>query len=1064
MASSPAFAKELGKFCSQDAAKQPLIFPSTCPAAYAFLVGLLANYLDKRRETPQQLWVVADSQPVQERIAAEIKLWTPLPCIFVPRLEWQVEQSVADPDSTAERLDALYTISGKPEKSRMILVCAESLQDAVPRFSTEKREGVNLRVGMDNLPPEELIELLMASGFERNDRVVARNQWSRRGGIIDVFAIQNSNPLRIEYFGNEIESIREFDVDSQLSIRRLQTADLLLCEPEKQTTLRDLILPEDCVVALPGSGVEARVVVHEIPPFTDEGLPAELRRTIDDDALSFFPTPLGAFDSGDFVMQEARRRFARSNLLRWRQEKQRIVMYFPHESEQKRFEEICGEDTAWSAVQARIGDLPAGFSVPTAKLVVLSSTELFGRRSMAVRNSGDSARAARLRSMQSQVPLQEIQPGDLVIHAAHGLAKFIGIVRDAESGEEELHLEYADNVLLRIPIRQAYLISRYIGLGSKQPKLNKLGDARWQRACRAAQNAVADYAAQLLEVQAQRETATRTPHPPDSSWMKQFEASFPFRETPDQLEAIRCTKRDMESPTPMDRLICGDVGFGKTEVALRAVFKCVTGGHQAAVLAPTTVLADQHFRTFRERMSEYPIRIELLSRLTPAKRATKIIAGLLSGEVDVVIGTHRLLSKNVSFKQLGLVVVDEEQRFGVLHKEQFKRKFRMVDMLTLSATPIPRTLYVALMGAKDMSTINTAPPTRLPVQTTVCPYSEDLIKKAIENEMARGGQVFFLHNRIESIDLVARMLHRLAPQAHIAKAHGRMGKEELELIMRDFVQGKADILLCTSIIESGIDIPNANTMIIDRADRFGLADLYQLRGRVGRSNQHAYAFLLLPPEELCTGDARKRVAAIKQYTALGSGFKIAMRDLEIRGAGNLLGTQQSGHIAAIGFDLYCQLLRQSIEKLRGVNPSPRIDAQVKADFLCLSETLYVTGNREDDVLGAFIPSSYVDSTRARMECYSMLAQTNNFSDVDEIERNWRDRYGILPPEANHLLSVQKIKIAASKKRISLVEIRGQRLMLTRNDDYILFMNRFPQLQKKNSAEKLVEARLMIASL
>ena len=1042
----------------------PLVFPSTCPAAYAFLVGLLANHLAHWQKNSQQLWVVADSQPVQERIAAEIKLWTPLPCIYMPRQEWQVEQSLADPDSAAERLEALYTISRQSQNSRIIIVCAESLQDRVPLFSDKKRDEIDLRIGMDDMPPEDLVELLNAYGFEQEDRVVARNQWSRRGGIIDVFAIQSRNPLRIEYFGNEIESIREFDVDSQLSIRRVESARLLFSEPDDQILLRDLILPEHHVIALPGSGVEGDVVVHEIPPFSDETLPEELRQTIDDDSLSFFPTPLGAFDTGDFVMQEARRQFVRTNLLRWRREKQRIVMYFPHESEQKRFEEICGEDTAWSAVQARIGDLPSGFSVPAAKLVVLSSTELFGRRNTVLRNSSSALRAARLRSMQSQVPLQEIQPGDFVIHAAHGLAKFVGIVRDEKSGEEELHLEYANNVLLRIPIRQAYLISKYIGLGGKQPKLNKLGDARWQRACRAAQSAIADYAAQLLEVQAQRESTTRIPHPPDSAWMKQFEASFPFRETPDQLEAIRCTKQDMESPTPMDRLICGDVGFGKTEVALRAVFKCVTGGHQAAVLAPTTVLADQHYRTFRERMSEYPIHIELLSRLTPVGKAKKIIAGLVNGEVDVVIGTHRLLSKSISFKNLGLVVVDEEQRFGVLHKEQFKRKFRMVDMLTLSATPIPRTLYVALMGARDMSTINTAPPARLPVQTIVCPYNERLIKKAIENELVRGGQVFFLHNRIESIESVAHMLHQLVPGARLAIAHGRMDKEKLEMIMSDFVQGKADILLCTSIIESGIDIPNANTMIIDRADRFGLADLYQLRGRVGRSNQHAYAFLLLPPGELCTGDAQKRVAAIKQYTALGSGFKIAMRDLEIRGAGNLLGTQQSGHIAAIGFDLYCQLLRQSIEKLRGLNPNQRIDAQVKADFLCLSEALRATLVNKEEVIGAFIPFSYVSSTRARMECYSMLAQADNLSYIDEIERNWRDQYGILPAEVNNLLNVQKIKIVASEKRISLVEIRGQRLMLTRNGDYILFMNRFPQLQKKKPEEKLLEARHMIASL
>ncbi|MCQ2372436.1 MAG: DEAD/DEAH box helicase, partial [Akkermansia sp.] len=373
-------------------------------------------------------------------------------------------------------------------------------------------------------------------------------------------------------------------------------------------------------------------------------------------------------------------------------------------------------------------------------------------------------------------------------------------------------------------------------------------------------------------------------------WMWQFESSFPFRETPDQLRAINQTKADMESPRPMDRLICGDVGFGKTEVAIRAAFKCVTGGKQAAILAPTTVLADQHYRTFRARMSEYPVRIELLSRFTPAKRVGEILDGIARGDVDIVIGTHRLISKDVHFKDLGLAVIDEEQRFGVRHKEQFKRMFRMVDMLTLSATPIPRTLYVALMGARDMSTIDTPPLNRLPVQTAVCPYNEQLIAKAIEREMARNGQVFFLHNRVQSIRKVEQELRRLVPKARIVVGHGQMDKGELECIMRDFVNGKADVLLSTTIIESGIDIPNANTIIIDRADRFGLADLYQLRGRVGRGGHRAYAYLLLPREALCTGDARKRVSAIKQFTELGSGFKIAMRDLEIRGAGNLLGT------------------------------------------------------------------------------------------------------------------------------------------------------------------------------
>lgn len=738
-------------------------------------------------------------------------------------------------------------------------------------------------------------------------------------------------------------------------------------------------------------------------------------------------------------------------------------MYFAHESEQKRFEEICGEDPVWDAVHAQIGALPFGFTVPSAKLAVLSAAEIFGRHITARTHRGNS-RESRIRAAQIQTSLHEIQPGDLVVHAAHGVGSFIGIVRHEETGEEELHIQYAGGVLLRIPLSQAHLVSKYVGLGSKMPELNKLGDSRWQRACRAAEMAVADYAAQLLEVQAERESNKAEPHPPDSSWMWQFEASFPFRETPDQLAAIRATKQDMESSRPMDRLICGDVGFGKTEVALRAAFKCVTSGRQAAILAPTTVLANQHYHTFRERMSEYPIRIEMLSRFTPKKNVKDIISGLQSGDVDIVIGTHRLLSKDVFFHNLGLAVIDEEQRFGVRHKEQFKRSFHMVDMLTLSATPIPRTLYVALMGARDMSTIDTPPPNRLPVQTVVCPYNEDIIKQAISHELLRKGQVFFLHNRVQEIESMAKILKKLAPAARIAVAHGQMDKNDLENIMRNFVEGKIDILLSTTIIESGIDIPNANTIIINRADCFGLADLYQLRGRVGRSNQRAYAYLLLPEEAICTGDARRRVSAIRQYTELGSGFKIAMRDLEIRGAGNLLGTQQSGHIAAIGFELYCQLLRQSIDSLRGITPQKRADAQVKLDFLCLSESLFPMQAENTQCIGAFVPSTYVPSTRGRMECYTSLAQANTLKTVDELSRQWTDRYGPVPPEVRHLLLLQRIKIQATAHQISTVEVRGQKLMLMRNNDYILLSHRFPQLKKTTPEEKLTEVAHMLSTM
>lgn len=1015
-----------------------------------------------RAKGARRIWIIADALPTQERLAAEWPLWQAPPAVFIPEQEIHINNGLSDPDLAAERLEALRAISNAPQEPQAVIVTATSLKQPAPRFNDKADATIILRVG-DSLPPSELIADFDVHDFERVDQVTARGQWSLRGGILDVFPLQSAWPVRVEFFGDDIDSIRAFDVDSQLSFRKLERADLVLDEPQADSLLGDWIAEDDWIISMPGCGMPGDVLVMETPPDREELLPEQEEAYIAKDSAAFFGSPLGSFETGDFVMQEARRALARTHLQQWKDNKWRVVMFFPHEGEKQRFEEICGEDTAWSGVQSRDGDLPFGFTIPGAKIAVLSAAEIFGRYS-GPRTRRQDDREDRLRRERAQAPLREIEPGDYVIHAAHGLGRFVGIVRDEKSGEEELHIQYAGEVLLRIPLQQGHLVSKYVGLGTKRPELSKLGDARWKRACQSAEKAVADYAAQLLEVQAERESNAGHAHPADSAWMWQFESSFPYRETPDQLRAINQTKADMESSQPMDRLICGDVGFGKTEVAIRAAFKCVTGGKQAAILAPTTVLADQHYRTFRNRMSEYPVRIELLSRFTSPKKVREVLAGIAAGEVDIVIGTHRLISKDVHFKNLGLAVIDEEQRFGVRHKEQFKRMFRMVDMLTLSATPIPRTLYVALMGARSMSTIETAPLNRLPVQTAVCPYNEQLIANAIERELARNGQVFFLHNRVQSIHEMEATLRKLVPKARIVVGHGQMDKGDLECIMRDFVDGKADVLLSTTIIESGIDIPNANTIIIDRADRFGLADLYQLRGRVGRGGHRAYAYLLLPREALCTGDARKRVSAIKQYTELGSGFKIAMRDLEIRGAGNLLGTQQSGHIAAIGFELYCQLLRQSIERLQGKVPTIRAEAVFKADFLCLSEASMATRADADKLIGAYIPAAYMESTRMRMAAYTQLAQTTTTGDVDDLERDWHDRFGRLPSEARHLLTVQKIRILATRSRITHVEISGQKLMLTRNNDYILDNKRFPRLAKIKHGDKLREALQMLINL
>jgi transcription-repair coupling factor (superfamily II helicase) len=568
------------------------------------------------------------------------------------------------------------------------------------------------------------------------------------------------------------------------------------------------------------------------------------------------------------------------------------------------------------------------------------------------------------------------------------------------------------------------------------------------------------YAEKLLRVQAEREMEPGLVFPADNTWQREFEDSFPFDETPDQLTAIADTKRDMESARTMDRLICGDVGFGKTEIAIRAAFKAVMGGKQVAFLAPTTVLAQQHWQTLRERMSDYPVTVGLLSRFRTPKQQKQVLAGMKDGAVDIVVGTHRLLGKDVAFKDLGLVVVDEEQRFGVLHKERLKENFRKVDVLTLSATPIPRTLYLSLLGARDMSTIETPPPNRIPVETIICGYDERIIRDAIKREMARGGQVYFLHNRVHSIGKLEDRIKDLVPGARILVGHGQMPEDQLEDVMAKFVRGDADVLLCTTIIESGLDIPNANTIIIDRADRFGLADLYQLRGRVGRSNHKAYAYLLLPREMTGgSGEARQRIAAIRQYSNLGAGFRVAMRDLEIRGAGNILGTEQSGHILAIGFEFYCRLLKAAVARLKGEKAPGRPEVRVEIDFVATDPAA-----AEKDRLPAWIPADYIAEPRERIAAHRELAEAETLPALDEVKARWRDRYGRLPIPARNLLKLGAIRLRAAMAGIDLVQTEGNVLRFRRGGDFIMIGHRHPRLDSEDPSLKLRQILTLLQQL
>lgn len=1020
--------------------------------AWGFISAAFSLHWQSHHSTPC-IWITCSHPRLRERMTSEMTLWQQTAyCLPLASDATDEDGLPVDPESSAERLAILEKITSSTERPLTIVLDPESLNDPVPSAEDLGSAAMTLELGQE-ISMEEMISTLTQSGFERVPHVFGRGQFAVRGGIIDVFSWQAELPLRIEFFDTEIDSLREFDVDSQVSRHKVTRARLLLTEPKGELPLHSLIGDEDLHIHL---GPDLPPGVHLHIEESRESIAAD-----EQSGLIVSNSPFGSFEAGDFVLQESRRSTVFQQLAEWADSHWQVHLTFSNKGESDRFTELAPDNLLENPnIHSIRGDLMQGFVYPAGKIAWLSTAELFGRYQQ------PGTRHQRMQiapQRRAQTAIEEINQGDLVVHAEYGIGIFKDIERN-EDNEEEITIEYRDGSLLSVPIDQSHLIARYVGIGNKAPKLNKLGDAAWGKTRAAATKSVQDYAAQMLRLQAERQQNNGYAHPPDSQWMFEFEHSFHFTETPDQRRAIDETKRDMESKQAMDRLVCGDVGFGKTEVAIRAAFKAATGGKQVAFLAPTTVLAEQHWRTFRQRMSDYPLRIELLNRFRSAAETRKTLEALANGSVDIVIGTHRLISKDVEYKNLGLAIIDEEQRFGVKHKERFKQMFRNIDMLTLSATPIPRTLYLSLMGARDMSTIDTAPPNRVPVRTSIQPYHQKVIKEAIERELKRGGQVYFLHNRVKTIEAEKKKLQKLVPDARIVVGHGQMEKDELEDVMHEFIEGRADILLATTIIESGIDIPNANTIIIDRADRFGLADLYQLRGRVGRAGQQAYAILLLPNDLTTQGDARKRINAIRDYTALGSGFKIAMRDLEIRGAGNLLGTKQSGHIAAVGFDLYCQLLRQSVDILSGKNVTARIEVSLKADFLCFSKGDYEKGSKKE-TLPAFLPSTYMDEARLRITAYKQLAQLASLNELKRLSESWTDRFGKLPRSVQILLKATELKILAAKALISAVEINGQRLMLRRNGTYIqLEGGKFPRLKSTTPTKKLAEAQMLLQNI
>ena len=1097
-----------------------LSFSGVPAAAQAFVTALI-----RKRFPERPMVVVAEGLKAQEGLQQDIETWLPKP-LFFPA--WEIlphESKLPHVDVISDRLETLMKLA-EPDDTPIVVTNAVALLQRTypPAVLAERTRRFKRGHQAD---PMELAQWLQSQGYEPEAQVNHKGEFSLRGGILDIFPPTAPWPIRLEFFGDDLDSLRSFDPLTQISREAVGEAVIppagefgILKKHGGAATLIDH-LPGDTIFILPdperlsevAREYEAQVPaddplsvrwdelqrrMHTRLEFSESGRGLPHSTTLSRDSDAGKPPKVlsegrdlgfGSLDPFRPItdrppephVAEVQRRDFFGQLHRWLRQGYVVQVFCNNDGERQRFREVWQEyglgfipgDRSADSLSAeeplpdlRIGALSRGFMHEAGKLIVVTDAEIFGRYKVQRPRRLKAAHAQTTRSLL-HIDFTDLEEGDYVVHVEHGIGRYVGLSvlspgsgtkpleragLSLEGGEECLVIEYAPSnpadspPRLYVPVSEAHLVSKYVGAGKVRPALNTLGGARWTKTKEAAERAVRDLASELLSIQAARESQAGLAFPGDVPWQREFESSFIFEETPDQMKAIHATKLDMERSKPMDRLICGDVGFGKTEVAIRAAFKAVMGGKQVAVLVPTTVLAQQHFNTFRERMADYPVRIELLSRFRTAREQKRVIQDLAAGSVDIVIGTHRLVQNDIAFKDLGLVVIDEEQRFGVMHKEKFKLLRKLVDVLTLSATPIPRTLYLALTGARDMSTIETPPQDRLPVETIVAQYDERLIRDSINRELGRQGQVFYLHNRVLNIDTVAAKLRDLLPRARIVVGHGQMDADELEEVMTKFVNGDADVLLSTTIIESGLDIPNANTIIIDRADRFGLSDLYQLRGRVGRYKHQAYAYLLLPRHAGLLSDARKRVSAIKQYSTLGSGFKIAMRDLEIRGAGNLLGPQQSGHITAVGFELYCQLLKQSVSSLKGEKLPARINVQVRLDFLGLDSA---------------IPASYIADSRQRMEIYRKLAEIMDTEALQKLRAELRDRFGPIPASVELLLLVADIKLIAAPRAITAVETQDSKLMLTRNNDLITLDGKFPRLTGKSARARLNEIRRLL---
>jgi transcription-repair coupling factor (superfamily II helicase) len=978
---------------------------------------------------------------------------------------------------------------GHDARRPLLIACTPaSLARRAPAPEAVARAELVIRKG-DRLALRDFAHRLATEfGYDHEALCEQPGEYALRGGILDVYPLNAQMPVRIDLFGDTVESLRPFDPATQRSEGEVE--GLVICAPRDDTgTLAEAPffrhLPRGTLIVTIDQCQDDPLCLawHDTP--LEELVLAET----DDTPAGYVGTPLECLPAESLLIgaatdgSEARPALLRAAAALAKDGRPCLLAGDTEGSVDRLTADVAAAGIRGFKPRICAGRFGGGILVAPGKLpgllkdglVLLTERELFGRRKRPLASLPRRRTAVRA-AIGRALDFGEVAHGDALVHATQGICLFRGIQAHAHNGRTEdfIELEFAEQSRLHLPVRESHLLSRYIGIGRTQPKLSKLGGGGWEKSRKAAEQATTDLAAQLLAMQAERSTKPGIAHPRDADnpWMGEFERSFPHRETPDQARAIADVKSDLERAAPMDRLVSGDVGFGKTEVALRAAFKCVLGGRQVAILAPTTVLAQQHFESFKERLARWPVSVELLSGYRTAKQKADVRARAAAGTVDLVVGTHALLADGTSFGKLGLVIIDEEHRFGVRHKERLKQLRSEVDVLAMSATPIPRTLYLALVGARDLSVIETPPRERLPIRTIVRSYDEHLVRDAVKAELARGGQVFYLHNRVETIRGVAERLAALLPKARIVVGHGQMGAGELEETMAAFVAGDFDVLVCTTIIETGLDIPNCNTLIIEGADRFGLAQLYQLRGRVGRFNRQAYAYLFLHRHAALVGTAHRRLSAIRQYNQLGAGFRIAMRDLELRGAGNILGAAQSGHVAKVGFDLYCQLLRRSVAKLRGDKGAIIDRCEVQLDFIDHTQAALgtePTSGRDVTLLTATLPSDWIPETRLRIEAFRRVAMALDGAEVAELRDSLRDRYGKLPPEAEALLGLAEIRCLAEARQVVTVSTDGPLLRCEqagrgRPPTPILVGNRFPRLTVQDPLRKLKEIRGFLSRL